>query len=79
MRRRDRDRVEQGARGGSEPRSAGEHRITHRLRDFLSGREHLGDEERIAAGPLVQGGAIDTMRRRQARNPLGRERCESQP
>ena len=76
MRRRDRDGVEQRARGGREPRSPGKHGVTHRLGDFLSGREHLGHEERIAAGTLVQGAAVDTVRLGETRDPVRRERCE---
>jgi hypothetical protein len=79
MRRRDRDGVEQRARCGGEPRSAGEHGVAHRVGDLLSGGEHLGDEERIAAGPLVQGGAVDTVRLRDTRNPARGERCEPEP
>jgi hypothetical protein len=79
MRRRDRDRVEQCARGGREPGGAGEHGVAHRLGDLLPRGEHLGDEEGIAARPLVQGGAVDTVCRCQARNAVRRERRERQP
>jgi hypothetical protein len=53
LRRRNRDRIEQRARGSGEPRGAGEHGVADGLGNVLSGCEHLGDEERIPARSLV--------------------------
>ena len=76
MCRRDRDGVEQGARGRREPRGARQHGIAHGLGDFLSGREHLGHEEGIATRPRVEGGPVDAVLLGEARNRGRRQRRE---
>jgi hypothetical protein len=79
LRRRNRDGVDQRPRGGREPRSTSENGVANRLGDLLARREHLGDEERIAARLLVQGGRVDSVRLGELRDCLGGEWRDFQP
>ena len=64
----------------AEPRDPGHHRIAHRRRDLLTaGGEHLGDEERIAAGHPVQLAPRPALTGGQRRHRIPRERREANP
>ena len=59
-------RLEQPECRTGEPPRASEHRITHRRRNaFPAGGQHLGHEERVAAGDAVEIGRVRVGRRRQ--------------
>ena len=78
LRCRDRDRLEQAARGRREPREAGEHRVAHGVRDLARVRgEHLGDVERVAVGLTVKLARIDRVRQRPARRRPARRAAGS--
>ena len=76
LRCRDRDRLQQPARGRREPREAGEHRVAHGVRDLARVRgKHLGDVERVAVGLTVKLARIDGVRSGQlADGLLGEQR-----
>ena len=70
----DRDRVEQIARGSTEPRDPRQHRLTNRRRHRLATRrQHLRDKERIPCSAGVQIHGIDRRRARECANSSARE------
>jgi hypothetical protein len=65
----DRHGVEQPARRFRQPSGPRQHRVAGGLRDLLAaGREHLGDEERIATRATVQLLGVDSVRAGQLRD-----------
>ena len=75
----DRHRVEQRARGGSQPCGAGKHGVPDRGRD-LSRRsgKYFGHEEGIAGGGAIELVRVDTARFGELRDRRGRERAQPQ-
>ena len=67
------------ARAAGEPRGASKHGVANGLGYHLSRCEHLGDEEGVAAGSLVERGAVDSMRLGEVSDCLGREWRQRQP
>ena len=66
----DRGRVERGPAVGRQARGAGQHRVAHGGRDAgVAAGQHLGDEERVAAGLAVQRGAVERLAARRACAP----------
>ena len=71
--------VERLAARGPEPADAGEHRLHHADRHHLAGRgEHLGHEERVAAGDAVDGGRVGAGPGREERHRVARQRPQRQ-
>ena len=78
-RRCDRDRVEQGARAGGQPRRAGQDGVAHALGERRpAGGERLGHVERVAAGDPVELGGVDLVRLGQILHRPLRQRLEPQ-
>jgi hypothetical protein len=76
----DRDGVEQPPRRRRQARGPCKHCVAHTLRDLLaSRREHLGDEERVAARAAVQLLGIDSVRAGQLRDRSSRQRIQLHP
>jgi hypothetical protein len=71
--RHDRDRFEHAARA-AEARRPGQHGIADGVGNLgAAGREHLGDEERVARGTAVQLGGVDAVKRGERRDRPGRQ------
>ncbi len=76
-RRRHCQRLHHGHRVVAHPGRARHNRIAHRRRDFVgTGRQDLGNEERVAAGRAVQLLSVDAVRLRQRRDRVARQACE---
>ncbi len=75
----DRDRVEQLAGARVEPGGPGQDRVAHRVGHERAARgEHLGDEERVAAGQPVQPPGVDVAARQRGHARLA-QRGERDP
>ena len=73
----DRGGVERAAGHRREPAGAGEHGVAHGRRHLpAGGAEHLGDEERVAAGGLVEAVGVDPPRAGQGGHGLPGQRRE---
>ena len=70
--------VEHLPRGRVEARGARQDRVAQRLRQSRSGGENLGDEERVAGGPLVEIGRVEPAVRGEYSYRRGRQRQERQ-
>jgi hypothetical protein len=80
LRRDDRYRLDHASGSGRQPGRPGEHSILDSLRESAATRrEHLADEERIAAGVVIQLGRVDAVRRGQLGHSASRQRGEAQP
>ena len=67
--------VERGAAGRRQARGAGQHGVAHSGRDAgLAAGQHLGDEERVAAGLAMQRGGVERAAGGERRHRGGRER-----
>lgn len=80
LRRRDGDRLEEQPRGLRKVRDPREHRVAHGARYLAgAGREHLGDEERVAPRLAVQVVGVDPVRLGEGRDGIGGERRYLEP
>ena len=81
LRRCDRGGLQQAHRRRRHTRGASEHRVADRRgnRRSATGRQHFGDEERIAGGLVEQVGFVDAVRRGQRRDGVGGQRVHAQP
>ena len=80
LRRRDRDRLEQAARGLGQARDPRQDRVAHRGRDHARPRrEHLGHVEGVAVRPAVQVRGVDPVRLGELADGRRRQRRDRDP
>ncbi len=80
VRRNERDHVQHRRRGRAEPGHPGKHRVPHGQRNIpVVTRQHLGHEERVPAGRLVQRAPIPPVLLRQLTDRVRGERRHAQP
>ena len=78
LRGRDRDRLEQPARRAERRATRGEHRVAHGVRDLARARrQHLGDEEGVAAGLAVEVLRVDRVGLGELADGVRRERRDA--
>jgi hypothetical protein len=76
----DRDRLEEPPRGRREARGTRKDRVPHRVRHLVdSRRQHLDDEERVAASLAIELARIHAVRLGEARNRGRRQSRELEP